>query len=200
MSPTSILHYCGNISKSFTNMRDIHRTVDLASYTINSLQLQPFSCKLEGAAIGTGGLCGSSFLNRIFEKYLRDKLKTYSGWHPSFMIDASKAFEERIKPNFTGERDVEHSIRIQGLVESERHGVYPNFLTLTTPELRENVFDKVINIVQAHVSNQIANTKGPVKAVLLAGGFGKNPYLKKRLQEIDSVMRNGIKVIQIGNR
>ncbi|KAJ5921154.1 Hsp70 family chaperone [Penicillium verhagenii] len=188
-----------NVNETFVICDAGGGTVDLASYTISSLNLQPFSCKLEGAAIGTGGLCGSSFLNRIFEEYLINKLKTYSGWNRSFMIDALKAFEERIKPNFTGESHVEHIIRIQGLVRSDRHGVYPNFLTLTTPELRENVFDKVINIVQAHVSNQIANTKKPVKAVLLAGGFGKNPYLKKRLQEIDSVMRHGIKVIQIEN-
>ncbi|PVH67866.1 hypothetical protein DL98DRAFT_600035 [Cadophora sp. DSE1049] len=145
-------------------------TVDLASYTIESLIMNPFHCKLAGAATGSGGLCGSGFLNRIFEKYLEDKLKDYQGWDPSFMVDAMRAFENRIKPDFTGESKDEHYIRIQGLVPSERHGVERNFLTLTTTELREKVFDEVITKIQGLVRDQIAHTNGTVKEVLLAGG------------------------------
>lgn len=160
----------------------------------------PFHCKLAGAATGSGGLCGSSFLNRIFEKYLQDKFRGYHGWHESYMVDASKVFEERIKPNFTGESRDDHVIRIQGLVPSAHHGVERNFLTLTTTELRENVFDEVITKIQGLVRDQIAHTNGTVKEVLLAGGFGKNPYLKKKLEEIDSVVRQNIGVQQIENR
>lgn len=157
-------------------------------------------CKLAGAATGSGGLCGSNFLNRIFQAYLQRKFREYRGWDPEFMIEASRSFEDRIKPNFTGESTEDYIIRIQGLVESRRHGVYRNFMTLTTQELRVHVFDEVISKVQGLVRDQISNTHGPVKAVLLAGGFGKNPYLKKKLEEIDSVVRNRIKVQLIENR
>ncbi len=42
-------------------------TVDLISYTMSALK--PI-LKLDEAAPGTGGLCGSTYLNSIFEQYL----------------------------------------------------------------------------------------------------------------------------------
>lgn len=162
--------------------------------------MNPFHCQLAGAATGSGGLCGSSFLNRIFEEYLKDKFKDYDGWHKTYMIDASKAFEARIKPGFTGDNEDPHIIRIGGLKPSKPHGVEKNFLTLTTKELREKVFDVVITKIQGLVRDQIANTDGRVKEVLLAGGFGKNRYLQKRLTEIESVVQNKIRIREIENR
>jgi hypothetical protein len=157
--------------------------------------------KLAGAGTGSGGLCGSSFLNRIFAKYLKDKLRDYrGGWDQLCLNEAMKAFEEKIKPDFTGDGEDEHDIMIRGLKASARHGISENFLTLTNEELRENVFDEVISKVRGLVRDQIANTKGRVKAVLLAGGFGRNPYLKMKLQEIDSVVKQKIQVQQIENR
>ncbi|OKL64061.1 hypothetical protein UA08_00165 [Talaromyces atroroseus] len=175
-------------------------TVDLSSHTIESLSMSPFHCKLAEAAAGSGGLCGSSFLNRIFEKYLQRKFKDYPEWEPSFTIDALNEFEERTKRDFTGEGNEEYNIRIPGLVLSERHGIYNrNVLTLTTRELRKNIFDEVVFKVQGLVRDQIANTNGTVKAVLLAGGFGQNHYLQKKLKEIDIVVKDKIRVEQIDN-
>jgi molecular chaperone DnaK (HSP70) len=47
-------------------------TVDLISYTI--IELYP-TLRVEEAAPGSGGLCGSTFLNRKFAEYLVTKLK-----------------------------------------------------------------------------------------------------------------------------
>ncbi|CZS93503.1 uncharacterized protein RAG0_03781 [Rhynchosporium agropyri] len=160
-------------------------TVDLASYTIESLIKAPFHCKLSGAATGSGGLCGTQGL---------------SYWEASFMIDALKDFEERIKPNFNGENKEGYNIRIGGLIKSERHGIDKNFLSLTTKELRQNVFEEVISKIQGLVRDQIAQTRGSVKEVILAGGFGNNPYLKKRLEKIDLVVNQGIKVQHFEDR
>lgn len=115
------------------------------------------------------------------------------------MVEATRIFEERIKPNFTG-IGREKTIKLQGLRESRHHGIESNLLVLTDEELRKNVFDKVIYKIEGLVRDQINNTHGPVTAVLLAGGFGKNPYLKKRLERIDTVIRNRIKVQLIENR
>ena len=52
-------------------------TVDLISYTV--LSLRPI-LELKEAAPGTGDLCGSSFLNRIFEQYLLENLSSNPGW------------------------------------------------------------------------------------------------------------------------
>ena len=52
-------------------------TVDLISYTVSALK--PI-LKLEEAATGTGGLCGSTYLNRIFQEYLLSRFGTNPGW------------------------------------------------------------------------------------------------------------------------
>jgi hypothetical protein len=160
--------------------------------------MSPFHCKLAEAATGSGGVCGSSFLNRIFAKYLRKKFKDHPSWESSFMVDALNDFEVKIKRDFTGEGNEGYTIRILGLDLSERHGVYcRNILTLGTAELRENVFDEVIIKVQGLVRDQIANTSGTVKAILLAGGFGQNRYLQKKPREIQSVVKHKIILEQI---
>lgn len=52
-------------------------TVDLISYTVTALK--PI-LKLHEAAPGTGGLCGSTYLNRIFQQYLLAKFSSNPGW------------------------------------------------------------------------------------------------------------------------
>ncbi len=127
------------------------------------------------------------FLNRIFEKYLKDKLEDCSSWKSDFMIDALRAFETRVKPNFSGQNREPHLVRIQGLKPSARHGIRRNILELTDDELRVNVFDKVFDKIEALVRDQIINTDGSVKEIVLAGGLGRNPYLKRKLQNLPCV-------------
>ena len=52
-------------------------TVDLISYTVEALR--PL-LKIREASPGTGSLCGSSFLNRIFQKTLKDKFRNDKFW------------------------------------------------------------------------------------------------------------------------
>lgn len=52
-------------------------TVDLISYTVTALKPR---LEIKAATTGTGSLCGSSFLNRKFEKFLEDKLGRQPGW------------------------------------------------------------------------------------------------------------------------
>lgn len=61
-------------------------TVDLISYTVE--HLNPF-LKVKEAAPGTGGLCGSSYLNRIFEKFLIDRFESNDGWENEVLEDVS---------------------------------------------------------------------------------------------------------------
>ena len=61
-------------------------TVDLISYT--ALALEPI-LQLEEAAPGTGALCGSTFLNRRFEKYMEDRCEDNPGWDGEVCEDVS---------------------------------------------------------------------------------------------------------------
>lgn len=52
-------------------------TVDLISYKVSALK--PV-LKISEAAPGSGSACGSTFLNRIFQKFLKDKLSEDQNW------------------------------------------------------------------------------------------------------------------------
>ncbi|OAQ98194.1 hypothetical protein LLEC1_02306 [Akanthomyces lecanii] len=175
-------------------------TVDLSSFQVKELSKDRRHCKLVEAGPGSGALCGSMFLNRIFEKYLEEKLQHCPSWDPEYMVDVLRTFETRIKPNFTGQAEEPHFIRIQGLKRSESHGIKKkNILELTDQELRVHVFDKVMEKIEALVRDQITHTEGSVKEIVLAGGFGRNPYLKRRLQGLPCVARQGITVWALEN-
>ncbi len=52
-------------------------TVDLISYTVSALKPK---LQIAEASPGSGSLCGSSFLNRIFQNFLENKLGRQPGW------------------------------------------------------------------------------------------------------------------------
>lgn len=74
-------------------------TVDLISYTVT--ELKPI-LKVTEAAMGSGRLCGSTFLNRIFQKYLVDKLGLNEEWDDDVVEDAMKQFDLVTKKAFRG--------------------------------------------------------------------------------------------------
>ena len=45
------------------------------------------------ATPGTGSLCGSTFLNRRFEKFLEDKLGNESGWDKDVLDEVKDVFK-----------------------------------------------------------------------------------------------------------
>ena len=63
-------------------------TVDLISYTVTTLKPQ---LEITEATAGTGMLCGSTFLNRQFEKFLEDKLGREVGWDKD-VLDEVRVF------------------------------------------------------------------------------------------------------------
>lgn len=68
-------------------------TVDLISYTVS--HLKPI-LSVDEAASGTGGLCGSSFLNRIFEQYLLERFEDNDGWEDEVLEDVGCALMNQV--------------------------------------------------------------------------------------------------------
>ena len=71
-------------------------TVDLISYTVTSLN--PI-LEVDEAAPGTGGVCGSTFLNRRFEEYLSDKCKSNIGWDEHVLEEVWMAMLKLLRQN-----------------------------------------------------------------------------------------------------
>lgn len=65
-------------------------TVDLISYTVSALKP---ALRITEAAPGSGSLCGSTFLNRIFHKFLEDKLGNDPNWDDDVLEEAMQRFE-----------------------------------------------------------------------------------------------------------
>lgn len=170
------------------------RTVDLISYTI--AQIRP-SVELDEAAPGSGGLCGSSFLDRKFDSWLTDHFKFCREWNLTFHADAIERWEKEIKRNFRGDVKKAYTIPTRGMGDNISLGIRGKKLAISGNVVR-NLFEPVVSQILELVRKQIDQTteRGKeVKAVLMAGGFGRNEYLRNRIQKEvgDEVMVEKIK-------
>ncbi|KAK7744700.1 hypothetical protein SLS62_010119 [Diatrype stigma] len=68
-------------------------TVDLISYTITTLQ--PI-LEIKEASVGSGALCGSTYLNQRFEMFLRSRLKNEDGFDDELVAEAMERFEDQV--------------------------------------------------------------------------------------------------------
>lgn len=178
-----------NIRKQADRCANI-RTVDLISYTITSLS----PTRLEESAPGNGELCGSTFLDRRFDQWLSQKFSGFFRWDDGYHADALARWESEIKRNFTGDTHKKFFIPARGLPDSPQHSIRGSKFEISGREVK-SLFEPVIREILGLVRSQIQITearnsgRGP-KAVLLAGGFGRNEYLKRRIQaEVGEAVR-----------
>ena len=162
-------------------------TVDLISYTIEELKS---IVKISEAAAGSGAACGSTFLNRIFRKYLEKTLSDNDEWDDDTLEGALDRFETIAKRKFNGGQE-DILIPVPGLTNDRSRGVIRGKLVMTASTLR-GIFEPIVTTITALVMAQIRAT-GDVKAVLLVGGFGQSPYLRESIRK---VVGASIQVIQ----
>lgn len=169
-------------------------TVDLISYTITALK--PI-LEVKETTPGTGALCGSTFLNRRFEQFLRAKLGDQDGFDNEVLAEAMERFEKTIKRQFTISAPVTetYTIPVGGLPNNRELGVTRGRYALKVPDLR-TIFEPVIQQTLELVKEQISSSKVHIKAVLLVGGFGSSVYLKERLR---AALDNKIQIMQPSN-
>ncbi|KAH8677378.1 hypothetical protein BX600DRAFT_124271 [Xylariales sp. PMI_506] len=160
-------------------------TVDLIAYKIISLK----PLRVEESAVGTGGLCGSAFLNYRFEEHVRNrlghsrfnemKLKKGKTWQMGL-----RYFEEFVKRNFNEDEYQEVNVPFPGLPDDEEAGLDSGFLVLTATQIKE-IFEPVVkevcDLVQGQV-NTVRDKGGIVSGIVLVGGFGQSDYLYRRLK------------------
>jgi len=161
-------------------------TVDLIAYKIMSLK----PLRVEESAVGTGGLCGSAFLNYRFEEHVRARIgaehfddmlaRKQKTWQMGL-----KYFEEFVKRNFDeDEQHAEVNVPFPGLPDDEAAGVDCGFLVMTAAQIKD-IFEPVVKEVCDLVQGQVAGIRaagGVVSGIVLVGGFGQSNYLYKRLK------------------
>ncbi|KAF2460238.1 hypothetical protein BDY21DRAFT_280700 [Lineolata rhizophorae] len=157
-------------------------TVDLIAYRIT--QLSPL--RVEESAVGTGGLCGSAFLNYRFEDHVRERIGAERYAHmrerkPKTWNMGLKYFEEFVKRNFNEDEHQEVNVPFPGLPDDEEAGLDSGFLVMTAEQVK-GIFDPVVGEVVALVDGQVASIRakgGAVSGIVLVGGFGQSNYLYK---------------------
>ncbi|KAI9793023.1 MAG: hypothetical protein M1833_000844 [Piccolia ochrophora] len=160
-------------------------TVDLISYRIT--QLAPL--RVEESAVGTGGLCGSAFLNYRFEDHVKarigeERYKNMKDKKPRTWQMGLKYFEEFVKRNFNEEEHQEVNVPFPGLPDDEEAGLESGFLLMTAEQVKtifEPVVREVCDLVEGQVES-IRRKNGIVSGIVLVGGFGQSNYLYQRLK------------------
>ena len=168
-------------------------TVDLISYIIESIKP---NLRITEASPGSGSLCGGSFLNRRFQKFLEGKLGNEEGWDTDVLEEPMRLFEERIKRRFTGTFGEDFIIPVAGLADNAVLKIKRGKMTISGGEIRK-IFEPVLKEVLNLVVNQIKATKKKTKAVLLVGGFGGNAYLRDSMHQ--EVKAYNTQVVQVEN-
>lgn len=160
-------------------------TVDLIAYKITQL----FPLRVEESAVGTGGLCGSTFINYRFEDYVKKRIgverymwmreKKAKTWNMGM-----KYFEEFVKRNFNEEEHNEVNIPFPGLPDDEEAGLDSGFLVMSAEQVKDlfdPVIEEVIHLVEGQV-HSIREKGGLVCGIVLVGGFGQSNYLYSRMK------------------
>ena len=161
-------------------------TVDLIAYRITQL----YPLRVSESAVGTGGLCGSAFLNYRFEDYVKERIgaERYQWMRekkPKTWMMGLRYFEEFVKRNFNEEEHAEVNVPFPGLPDDEEAGVDSGFLVMSKEEVKdifEPVIGQVVDLVEGQVS-AIREKKGHVSGIILVGGFGQSNYLYTRLKQ-----------------
>jgi len=162
--------------------------------TFSTLQLIPTLC-LKEEAPGAGSLCGSTFLNKRFEKFLEERLSSNAGWGMDTLDEALHRFETCTKRTFGGNLNDELMIPVPGIADNSELGVRRGSLKVSGKEMVE-VFRPYTLGGARPGERSDSRIQKEVNAVFLVGGFGQSPYLRNYLRtEIPSE----IEVIQVVN-
>ncbi|KAF5631189.1 heat shock 70 kDa 12B [Fusarium sp. NRRL 52700] len=169
-------------------------TVDLITYKIEKLDPLIMSESVKG----DGGLCGAMFLDERFLKLLKEMIP----FEAQNRVD-KKTFHNIMESDWEGglkfsfcksSVDLPIQLSYNGPVDTN---FFPSKFNIDVSEIRENVFDPVVEQVKQLVQKQIDAVKHKYKKkpkfVILVGGFGRSLYLHEQLQK---AVGNRIDVLQ----
>lgn len=118
--------------------------------------------RLKEAVTGTGGLCGSAFLNRRFDAFIMNKLgpEEYAKLKDRTKLASMKTWEEYVKRVFVDEDDENESFAVEfpGLADDEARGIESGFMTLSRESVRD-IFEPVVLEVVSLVDGQIGDVQ-----------------------------------------
>ncbi|KAI9025151.1 hypothetical protein CLU79DRAFT_744308 [Phycomyces nitens] len=157
-------------------------TVDLIVFEIKETN---GSKTLQEITKGSGKSCGSTFLDIRMQNILEKRLGKHSKTNNKAVEFLLNHFITMVKPQFENEDDAYFPLphmRVSD-IELKEIGEVDGTLPVLVQELKEQVFDPVIDQVLELISDQLDNAKD-IGTIFLVGGFGQSKYLLKRIKEV----------------
>ncbi|KAI8081779.1 uncharacterized protein BX664DRAFT_286040 [Halteromyces radiatus] len=167
-------------------------TVDLIVFEVDG------PSKLKEITKGMGESCGSMFLDENFSILLQSKLGRQANNLPNAAVrNMIDQFVDIIKPEFDGLDDqylnLPASVQLDQLCDPSSDCVDEGTLVLRASELKEKVFDPVVEKVISLMESQFQQIPdGRLSCIFLVGGFGSSNYLFQRVQQVFSNRVNQI--------
>ncbi|RKL00215.1 hypothetical protein BFJ68_g12900 [Fusarium oxysporum] len=152
---------------------------------------------LREIAIGAGGKCGGTFVDRNLYKLLSERFGTaFTDLGPQHVGPGSQFMDqfEMHKRDFSLDTPSRKSYKItlpmrRLVVTPEIEKYYDpdfNWVLLSKDDMK-SLFDPVIDVILKLVKDQVDQVKRDneprIKTMCLVGGFGSSPYVKERLLE-----------------
>ncbi|KAE8360295.1 hypothetical protein BDV27DRAFT_161822 [Aspergillus caelatus] len=165
-------------------------TVDLITYRVKKID----PLELVESIPGAGEACGSIFLNRAFEAFLKDSLGRYYNGRRSEQLercleDMRRRFDVEIKQHFTGNRDARWNFWLPPeLYGAQIDGTEENCLIITGRDVThtfEPTIIRVLSIIRAQITT-LFNRRGyrpRLAGIVMVSGFGQSSYLFKRVKD-----------------
>ncbi|KAI8090646.1 hypothetical protein BDF21DRAFT_491033 [Thamnidium elegans] len=175
-------------------------TVDLVTFrlTRNQETGDPMICQIGS---GIGDTCGSTYLDKAFKDYLL-------GFYKDIGLEVNEIdtrfdstmdeFISNIKCNFmpdsANDRYCEVKLpaerritNIPNTPEAKQYNLIERNtkLKITHADIKEKIFDHIIKKILVLIQQQLdqaLKSGSDIKAILLVGGFSRNPYLQQRIQ------------------
>ncbi|KAF7196935.1 Heat shock 70 kDa protein 12B [Pseudocercospora fuligena] len=175
-------------------------TVDLTSYEITAIDPK---LSFKELLVGTGGKCGSTYIDRKFVRWMEDKFEdAYANLGPDKRGPASETmikFENHKKKFSNKHRNKVYRVpcHMAKAEESINYEPYDRVVRLRHPDLEE-MFDDVVKSFIGLLQSQLdaekrQNNKSIIKTVLLVGGFGESLYLGDAVRKWCS--EHGLRII-----
>ncbi|CAG8598974.1 10727_t:CDS:2, partial [Ambispora leptoticha] len=177
--------------------------VDCGGSTVDITIRQLLDNKLSEIIERSSDLCGSTFIDREFTRFLKTKLgynaieKLKKSHYKQMQYLIQKFFFSRVKCPFDGERVSFHTIElgvpcycpaVLDYVDEERRKQMEeaDWLIEITFDDVKGMFDPVVERIIDLIERQLEGSKRECDALFLVGGFSESPYLVKKIRQLFS--------------
>ncbi|KAL0085829.1 hypothetical protein F4703DRAFT_1928199 [Phycomyces blakesleeanus] len=152
-------------------------TVDLVVFEINDTSNNRSLCEV---TTGSGSSCGSAFLDQNMRHFIEKRFGRFAKENKLVIDDLVDQFITGTKPGFENDDDEYLTLRAGtkfGDQDPSKFGIMDDTFYITVDELREEIFNPVVNQVIDLIKGQINQSKKNIDAIFLVGGFGQSNYL-----------------------